>query len=332
MKNEKIDFVLIWVDSNDEQWQKEKAKYEENNKNIDNRNIRYRDWDNLKYWFRAVEKYASWVNKIHFVTCGHLPKWLNIEHPKLNIVKHSDYIPKEYLPTFSANPIELNLHRIKDLEEKFVYFNDDTFLNNYVKKEDFFKKGLPCETAVLNTIIPDKTTIFPHILLNGIEIINSNFKMKECIKKNRFKWYNLKYGIGLYRNIILKAWPNFPGIKYFHLPTSFLKSTFEEVWKKESEVLEKTSKNKFRNKEDVNQYLIKDWQLASGKFYPRRINFGKFYTISDDNKDILNDIEKGKHKMICINDSEKITDFDKQKEIINLAFEKRLSKKSSFEK
>ena len=36
--------------------------------------------------------------------------------------------------------------------------------------------------------------------------------------------------------------------------------------------------------------------------------------------------------MICINDSEKIRDFDKQKEIINSALESKLNMKSSFER
>ena len=329
---EKIDFVIPWVDGNDTNWQEEKNKY---NKNPGKDEIiRYREWDNLKYWFRAIEKYAPWVNKIHFITWGHLPQWLNTENPKLHIVNHKDYIPQEYLPTFSSHTIELNMFRIEGLEEKFVYFNDDTFLNNYVKEEDFFKNGQPCESAVLNAIIPDrKYSMFQYILMNGIESINSHFNMKDSISKNRFKWYNYKYGLSnLYRNVVLSAWPNFPGIKFFHLPTAFSKSTFEEVWKEERDLLDRTCKNKFRTKEDVNQYLIRDWQLASGKFYPRSTNFGKYYEISDDNLEIIQDIKSGKHKMICINDSEKIENFKKQKEIINTAFESRLSEKSSFEK
>ena len=31
VKKPKIDFVLIWVDGNDPEWQKEKNKYDENN-------------------------------------------------------------------------------------------------------------------------------------------------------------------------------------------------------------------------------------------------------------------------------------------------------------
>ena len=125
----KIDFVIMWVDPNDPKWQKEKAKYCPD-QDTDGSERRYRDWDNLKYWFRAVEQNAPWVNKIYFVTEGHIPKWLNLKHPKLKIVKHADFIPKKYLPTFSANPIEMNLFRIKGLSEHFVFFNDDFFLVN----------------------------------------------------------------------------------------------------------------------------------------------------------------------------------------------------------
>lgn len=329
---EKIDFVIPWVDGNDIKWQEEKNIY--NKKSSKDEIIRYRDWDNLKYWFRAVEKYAPWVNKIYFITWGHIPQWLNTENPKLHIVNHKDYIPKEYLPTFSSHTIELNIHRIKDLEEKFVYFNDDTFLNDYVEENDFFFNNKPCESAVLNAIVPDrKYSMFQYILMNGIECINAHFNMKESISKNKYKWYNSKYGISnLYRNIVLSAWPNFPGIKFFHLPTSFLKSTFQQVWKEEYDILNKTCMNKFRTNDDVNQYIMKDWQLASGEFYPRTTKFGKYYEISDNNIEMINDIKKGKHKMICINDSETIKNFEDVKEIINTAFEVRLNEKCSYEK
>ena len=78
------------------------------------------------------------------LTHGHLPKWLNINNPKLNIAKHSDFIPKEYLPTFSSHSIELNLHRIEGLVERFVYFNDDMFLLRPVKRELFLQVKIVC--------------------------------------------------------------------------------------------------------------------------------------------------------------------------------------------
>ena len=108
--NGNIDIVIPWVDSSDPNWRKEKMNYDtDDSLTTDNREIRYRDWGNLKYIFRGIEKYAPWVRKVHFITYGHLPKWLNVDNTRINIVKHSDYIPAEYLPTFSSHVIELNL-------------------------------------------------------------------------------------------------------------------------------------------------------------------------------------------------------------------------------
>ena len=172
--NEKIDFVLLWVDGNDPKWLKEKEKYS-SSKNLGTSNTknRFRDWNNLQYWFRAVEKYSSWVNKIFFVTWGHVPSWLK-ENKKLQIVKHEDFIPKEYLPTFNSNTIILNLHRIKGLSENFVLFNDDMFLNDYVKETDFFINGIPRDQFSYNLISStgNENDSFNHMLLNNIDIIN----------------------------------------------------------------------------------------------------------------------------------------------------------------
>ena len=116
-----IDFVLLWVDDSDPEWKKLKDSYSgRTDYMVDNRDARYRDWDTLKYWFRGVEKFAPWVNKIYFVTCGHVPEWLNLKADKLVHIKHADYIPEEYLPTFSSHTIELNLNRIGELSEHFV--------------------------------------------------------------------------------------------------------------------------------------------------------------------------------------------------------------------
>ena len=117
---------------------------------VDDRDARYRDWETLRYWFRGVEKFAPWVNKIYFVTCGHVPSWLNLDADKLVHVKHSDYIPEEYLPTFSSHPIELNVNRIRGLSEHFVYFNDDTFLCRSIPKEIFYRDGKPVHQARLH--------------------------------------------------------------------------------------------------------------------------------------------------------------------------------------
>ena len=82
MNDDKIDFVMIWVDGNDPEWRKEKNLYDKSNTKGDDAEVRYRSWDNLQYWFRGVEKFAPWVNKIHFVTWGALTRMVRYLQPK----------------------------------------------------------------------------------------------------------------------------------------------------------------------------------------------------------------------------------------------------------
>lgn len=338
-----IDFVITWVDGNDPEWQKEKEKYE-GKASGDSRNKRYREWGLLPYWFRAIEKYAPWVRYIHFVTCGHVPSWLNTDNPKLRIVKHADFIPAEYLPTFSCRPIELNIHRIPELSEHFVYFNDDMFLTDKVSPEDFFLNGLPCDTAILDAAYIDggkvggkKLQIMEYNtspVMNMVPL-NRNFAKKEVISKNKSKWYCLKYGPQMARNILLKPWKYFTGIKSFHLPYSYLKSTFEDVWEKEPDLLKVACSHKFRNSMDVSSRLFSYWQLAKGTFSPRSPKTGKMFYITgeEENDQRIYDAIRGKtYKTICINDEYEGDSFTITQQKIISVFEESLTVKSAYER
>lgn len=327
--NNKIDFVLMWVDPSDPKWLSEKNKYTPND-GADASDKRYRDWDNLRYWFRGVEKYAPWVNNIYFITYGHLPKWLNTKHPKLKIVKHSDFIPEEYLPTFSANPIEMNVHRIKGLSDNFVLFNDDIFLINPTKPKDFFKNDLPRDAACMYINIPSGETI-DAIMNNDIRIINKHFSAREVLKKDFLKWFNIKNGKYLYNNVTLSIYNKFIGIHFSHLPTSFKKDAFEEIWKKEFETLDKTCRNKFRSPDDVNQWLVKYWQICKGNFSPRSVRWGKYYEYGMGYKELRKIFNSRRYLSTCLNDTIEDSKLDEAIMITNKLFEKKFPEKSEFE-
>jgi len=324
--NDKVDFVITWVDGNDEKWKHEKEKY---SKNKENDCRRYRNWDTLKYWFRGVDKFSPWVNQIHFVTWGHRPEWLNTNHPKINIVYHKDFIPGEWLPTFNSRVIELNFHRISELSDKFVYFNDDMFLLKKVESTIFFKNNLPCDSLILDLVHPSKDT-FNSMLFNNMAIINHYFNKKDMLKKDFFKIFNLKYHTHLLRTFLLLPFSNFPGIYNTHLPISYRKEIYREVWAQEEEVLKETGKHKCRQHSDVNHYLFRYWQLVSGRFTPSPIQ-GKYMSISKDKDKIMVAIRKQIYKMICINDEELSIEFDIIKKELLLAFDKILPDKCSYE-
>ena len=331
----KIDFVIPWVDGSDPAWIKEKCKYMGINE-PDAGDERYRDMGILKYWFRAVEAYAPWVNQIHFITWGHLPEWLNTEHPKLHIVNHKDYIPEQYLPTFSANPIELNLHRIPGLSEHFVYFNDDTFLNSPVNPEFFFRKGMPCDfLRCRNIYFPSVNDLYCHIIINDVVEVNRHHSYIKTFLRHPGKVVSLKYGMGGCLKNLLKLCniSHFAGFQDHHLPNPYVKQTLLDVWNTVPDLMDQVSRNRFRTPFDVNQYIFRYWQLASGQFCPvspasRGTYLNYSYSI-DYVKATLND---PKVKMICINDVPSDVDFEQAMEQIVAIFEKKLPNKSSFEK
>lgn len=332
-ENYPIDFVIPWVNGSDPAWLEERNRYiKDEGQSV--HSFDYQDWELLKYWFRGVEKYAPWVHQIFFVTWGHLPAWLDAENQKLTIIKHTDYIPPKYLPTFSSHTIELNLHRIPKLSNHFVYFNDDMYLLGDCPKCFFFKNGLPKDSAIVNPIAPKNNNCIASLQLTTAAVINENFKKNEVIRKNLWKWFNPMYGKLLPLNFLFLPWERFPGLLEKHLPSSFLKSTFEEVWSKKYDLLDQTCGHKFRDfKLDVNQWIMKEWQIASGNFEPRSINSGKLLAVHNmnDAKRAASFICKKKEKMTCINDHIE-GNYRKEAKIIAEAFEKILPEKSSFEK
>lgn len=335
MKKDKIDFVMIWVDGSDQEWIKEKNKHMGIKNQAANTAKNFRDYDILKYWFRAVEKYAPWVNNVYFVTCGHKPSWLNTKHPKLKFINHKDYMPERYLPTFNSHTIELNLHRIKGLSEQFVYFNDDMMLMDYVEPEFFFENGLPKDALKEDIQVFDKTTdlSYSYYENNMLKLINSHFNKKDLIRKDFTKYFNLKYGKNLIKNILLSFWSNIPGFDCDHMPNAYLKSTFKEVWEKEPEILEKASITKFREVSDVSQFTMKLWQIYSGKFIPTSTSkLGQFFILSDENEELYKFLKNPTKKMVCINDGDHVEQFDKVKKELQEALDVRLGEKSKFEK
>lgn len=328
--NHDIDIVVPWVDGSDPIWLAEKKKYSPNGGDDDNIN-RYRDWGLLRFWFRSVEKYASWVNKIHFVTFGHLPVWLNTDNPKLNIVKHEDYIPREYLPVFSSHPIELNMHRISGLADRFIYLNDDLLFSNYTVPEDFFIDGKPVDT-VTETPLRFNEGGIDHIIGNDMIVINKHFDKKATVKKNMRLWFSPNALKASLKNIYMLPVNGFSAFVNPHIAQPFLKSTLKEVWKEEQELLSRTSTHKFRSNEDVNQWLFRYWQFAKGNFVQSGKVRGKFFSIGKDDKEISEAILCHKYKTICLSDDKINIDFESEQKFLTELFQTILPDKSSYEK
>lgn len=332
----KIDFVIPWVDGNDPAWRAEKQKYQiDKIAEADNGDCRYRDWDILKYWFRSVEKNAPWVNRIHFVTCGQVPDFLNTEHPKLHMVSHADYIPHQYLPTFSSRCIELNFHRIEGLSEHFVYFNDDMFLNQAVAEDEFFRDGKPCYFFMYRRIRKPSASAGTNesARCRDAETVYRHFGRMDAFRSGPLKVVHPSYGIKtILWNLYMMTRRELVDFMDLHVAVPILKSTMQTVWREEPALMERSSSHRFRDKQDLNQYIFRYWDLARGNFVPHRSSTACYGIAQRSIDSIRREITQGLHALICLNDAEDCDDYEGCKAQIIAAFETRYPERSSFEK
>lgn len=327
-----IDFVITWVDMNDPEWLEEFSRYRYDKHNTRNgvSEARFRDNGFLRYWFRGVEKFAPWVRKIHFIVNGRTPEWLDTSNPKLHIVRHADFIPAEFLPTFNSVVIERYMHRIPGLSEHFVYFNDDFYIINHLPVERFFLNGLPRDIAVMD-YNPSWSQWYKRIK-NNIRIINRHFSKKEVMAKWHDKWFHSSYGMKARWNYLLRFYGKFITLRVPHNAQPYLKSTFEEVWAAAGDELRATSVNKFRALNDLTPELFRTWQMCRGNFEPYNTYCDtKMFPLMVRPKQAIKAIYEQKYKLICLNDNVHIRNYDTVIGNLRAAFESILPEKSTFE-
>lgn len=327
-----IDFVVTWVDMADEEWQRVFADYSGRRREEKNgvSEARFRDQGLLRYWFRGVDKFAPWVRKIHFVTCGQKPDWLDTSNPKLHLVDHKDFIPAEFLPTYNSVVIERYMHRIPGLADHFVYFNDDFFIIRPVSPERFFQNGLPCDFACFQ--YNPSWSQWYKTLKNNIRIINRHFDKREVLERDHDKWFNPIYGSKAKWNRRLRRYPRFITLRTHHNAQPYLKETFHKVWQAAGKELTETSANRFRAKTDYSPELFRTWQICEGNFTPYNTYCDtKMFPLMLRPKKAIEAIYSQRYSLICLNDNVHIRHYDRLMDELRKAFDHILPDKSSFE-
>jgi len=269
---EPIDIVFTWVNSQDEEWKKLFSQF----KNLEEIDLdRFVNIDELKYSLRSIEQYASWVNKIYILTNCSKPDWL-AEHPLIEWVDHKDVFKEEELPTFNSHSLGLSLVNIPNLSEHFIYLNDDFFLFNRVKKEDFFTPNN------LSISYLEPYGIIYHDRVN----YDKEFYTFGAI--NGKKLLEKEYGIS-------------PTQLHRHVPYSFKRSVLLEMEKKFKKEIEQTRRNHFRDISDVSvSFLYNHYALyhKEAVYMPTNSILVSFKNYKNQEKNIL----KRRPKFICIND------------------------------
>lgn len=226
-----IDFVIAWVDGNDENLQKKREQYSSVDVKQANQNTRFASQDEIYFCIASILKYVPYCGKIYVVTDQQTPKWLHhfdeiCGADKIKIVDHTVLFKDhaEVLPTFNSLTIETMLWNIPELSQYFIYLNDDFFFNAPSNITDFLDQ--------------QKMVIYGHW--------ESNFfkKLKYDFRKKTSQNVAPKYTVAQ----ILSA--EMVGLsKYFeihHRPHIVDKKLLSDFFKQNPDILRKQIQFKFR--------------------------------------------------------------------------------------
>lgn len=139
-----VDLVFSWVDGANPDYVEERRRLMADSRvnAADTGPTRYRQIDELRYALRSVHAFAPWVRRIFIATDSPAPAWLDLEHPRVRLVRSEEFFADPAsLPTFNSHAIESQLHHIPDLAEHFLYSNDDMFFGRPVTPAMFFSPG-----------------------------------------------------------------------------------------------------------------------------------------------------------------------------------------------
>ncbi|TYB33927.1 MAG: hypothetical protein FXF49_03765 [Flexistipes sinusarabici] len=312
-KSVKIDAVYLWVDDSDPEWRKKKNYYSSNSKNVPSavHECRFRDNDELRYSLRSLEKYAPWINNVFIITDNQKPSWIN--EKEIHIIDHKEIFPDwAALPNFNSRAILLCTHRIKNLSEHYVLFDDDFMLGNAVYPDYFFNKdGAPISWVVKKT--SSKITKSSH-----------DYYTKQIIEEKMSAPFLFKLR---------------------HYPKAFTKTIMQRIWEEFDDEIRLTLSHRFRSNTDIRiitffphfaYYNNLNEVVPINKIIPTFRHFGfklPHIGASVGDKNFRRKLFAAKYfkpLTMCFNDAPKASDYERT--LLIDTYKKMLPDKSRFER
>ena len=245
---EKIDAVITWVDGSEPNYQRKLKEHLSNNDTIKRQ---YLQANEINLCVASIVKYAPFIRKIFIVTDKQSPNLDSVKHivskEKIEIVDHEEIFRDniEFLPTFNIRSIDALLFKIKDLSEKFIYFNDDMFLVKKTNPEDWF--------------VGDKA------VLTGNWVKTYNKKPIKIISQKIKSFFNMRPSFNASQSKAANiAGFNSKYFKSYHCGRPQIKSIIKDFYNKNPEKLVDQIKYKFRDDRQYMPYSL-CWHLLIKK-------------------------------------------------------------------
>ena len=239
-----IDAVITWVDGSDEKYKK---KIEKHLTTSTNYKKQYLQANEIEYCVKSILKFAPFVRRIFIVTDNQRPSFNGLKDlivsNKVKVVDHKEIFKgyEKYLPTFNIRSIDAVLHRIKDLSEMFVYFNDDVFLINKIREEDWFVEN--------KVVLMGKWA--KSYSINPIKVLSGKFKKVFGLRPSFNASQSKAANISGFKKEYFKS---------YHTARPQIKSLIKEFYHKNPESLIDQIKYRFRHYDQFMPYSL-CWHL-----------------------------------------------------------------------
>ena len=291
-----MDAVITYVNGLDPVWQESYARAT----NVPVLTKRYRDWGTLKYLLRGIETCLPFIRNVYLVVSSdsQVPQWA--DRSVLHVIRHEDIIPADHLPLFNSASIEMFLHRIPGLDEKYLYFNDDFFPVSECREDEFFEG----DKAV--------THYARHILATNL--YKRQVKASDAFARKAA-------GLG----------PSPLFLRPQHICAPMIRSLCEQLYfAHEQEILARVSP--LREPYNLCQYVFSDYFMHLGRAVDRRISNTHFSLAASSVSSIVSFLSNPSTHFACINDVTMPDDkFRYCQEAVLGAFGSRFPVKSRFE-
>lgn len=280
MEVKTIDYVVPMVFHEDTLWQEDFKKV---NHQYDAHNpydfVRFRSWNTEEILIKCVKRFMPFVRNIFIILARESQKkpWMDAEG--VRIVYHHDFIPEKFLPTFNSCAIEMFLHLIPGISERFIYGNDDMFPVAPLTEQDFFENEVPCLHHGQKPF-PTSPNIFHYSCRCGQNFVAREFGMD-------------------FSDVLIRGG---------HSLTPMLKTTWNYLWHIGKTEIE-DSVSPFREPKNFNQWLCPWWHYLSGN-YIDRVPSKVYVSTKNSVEEVVKAIADCKG-IICINDNECEDDYMK---------------------
>ena len=86
-----------------------------------------------------------------------------------------------------------------------------------------------------------------------------------------------------------------------------------------------------RNPKNVNQYIYSYYQYFTDNYTDKSVDY-KYYELNDKTiHDITREISNGNHRMVCLNDSDKLKDYARVRYLLQTCFERKFPNRCKYE-